>query len=416
MVLRKKRDPPIHVALTPDRSRLRLRSIKTNFSDDPAETCDFALFDKCRTVNLTKRGLRGSDQEESKLKYFQSNTEILMTRFELQKTNRGSDVSRNGQSTMIESSKVEEVSLPMDTTRSLSTSMATRSLNSSYLHTDHEFIKLNSKENDTCFKTDQNIIFQSSDVYKSFKQTKMLPKTCTDSISDEVFCGDVQSNQLELYLKGGRRPVKQARSSKSPSTSRSEKEMRETSLIQQPQSEFKQIETNRVGLVNLANTCYLNSVMQCLLRCEHLLRELKSPIWLKRDSCFKKTVNDFFEVMSKAERNVAFSPKKLFDEICSWKQCSHYKSRKQQDAAELIRVFLDKLENDYKRAAHLFNGELQTRTCCSSCNTKVDRDEVFALLALNLENKPSNSRKSHGKRKAVTNIEELLKKFQKKRN
>ena len=89
--------------------------------------------------------------------------------------------------------------------------------------------------------------------------------------------------------------------------------MMKTNLVQQTEqnaSKIQRLKTSRSGLVNLGNTCYLNSVMQCLLQCELLLRELYSPMWLSRDSDFKQTMNHFLNIMTKSEGNVPFSPEK----------------------------------------------------------------------------------------------------------
>ena len=194
----------------------------------------------------------------------------------------------------------------------------------------------------------------------------------------------------------------------------SKKGIRKTKPVQRTESEaskFKNFVTNRSGLINFGNTCYLNSVMQCLLRCEMLLRELKSPKWLSLESGFKRTVNNFFEIMSKPRRNVVFAPQKLFDEVCSWDECSHYKLGQQQNSAELLRVFLKKLHHEYKPASNLFHGEIQTTTYCRTCNSKITTDEVFAPLAINITEKLSRARDFLREKKTATSVEELLQRF-----
>ena len=135
------------------------------------------------------------------------------------------------------------------------------------------------------------------------------------------------------------------------------------------------------------------------------MNELNSPVWQRQESSFKNTVTAFLEVMTKKGRNVPYSPKKLFDEICSWKQCSNYKLGGQQDAAELLTILIEKLSDENKPAGNLFTGELQTTTCFHMCNNKTASDEFFRILAINM--------KKDAKKKTATSIEDLLQSFMK---
>ena len=141
----------------------------------------------------------------------------------------------------------------------------------------------------------------------------------------------------------------------------------------------EQLQMNRTGLVNFGNTCYVNNLMQCLLRCELLMEVIKLPIWERQkdvktqDLCFKKTLQGFFDHFSETERIEAYAPTELFAEICRWNQCLHYKLGGQQDSAELLSVLLQKLTEQNIIAGNLYTGELETRTCCGACHTVTGR-------------------------------------------
>ena len=110
------------------------------------------------------------------------------------------------------------------------------------------------------------------------------------------------------------------------------------------------------GLVNLGNTCFFNSALQCLLHCTPLINYMKSgkyrqdlapnnPLGTKCQlvKSFASLINEIFT------QNVGVTaPRELFSTLTSFS--THFQGFSQQDAHELLFLLLDLLHEDMNRA------------------------------------------------------------------
>nr|XP_043611818.1 ubiquitin carboxyl-terminal hydrolase 2-like [Erigeron canadensis] len=163
------------------------------------------------------------------------------------------------------------------------------------------------------------------------------------------------------------------------------------------------------GLVNLGNTCFLNSVLQNLLAV-HKLREyllklegLVGPI----TASLKKL---FVEMSSSTGTCNVINPRSFFGCFCT--KASQFKGFQQHDSHELLRCLLDELCSEESRvqthsqdgsgnANHastfvdtLFGGQVSSTVSCLECGHSSVVYEPYLDLSLPLPTKRSSSKKT----------------------
>lgn len=178
------------------------------------------------------------------------------------------------------------------------------------------------------------------------------------------------------------------------------------------------------GLVNLGNTCYLNSVLQILYHIPPFRTSLlaPSPPPLANPSfshTLTSTLRQIFLQLTSAQTALAASqpdpsfeenihyiaPEALISLLRDESLCTEFDARGQQDAHELLRFLLDKLSlprpnTNIPRSnpspkrprrhppnivSSLFEGRALTATRCDECESHSTRSESFLDLSLPVE-------------------------------
>ncbi|KAJ3393859.1 hypothetical protein HDU84_000822 [Entophlyctis sp. JEL0112] len=160
------------------------------------------------------------------------------------------------------------------------------------------------------------------------------------------------------------------------------------------------------GLVNLGNTCFLNSTLQCLTYTPALAMFLLSRSHSQK--CRQTSFCTFCELekhvirsLSGARSKSAITPKSIVGRLKSI--AKHFRIGRQEDSHEFLRYFIDSLQNSclfgFERLDHsqkettvihqIFGGYLQSRIVCSVC--KEASCTVEPCLDISLEVKNCNS-------------------------
>ena len=183
----------------------------------------------------------------------------------------------------------------------------------------------------------------------------------------------------------------------------------------------------RLGLKNLGNTCFMNSVLQSLSNIEefcNILTALPSLEHQMKSSKEARTairrisddgiivteeLKKVLMALKESEEKSAISPESLFQAI--WKVVPRFRGYQQQDAHEFLRYMLDRLHTelllllpgrfrsldrteDVVKAASLvkspsmvtsvFGGTLQSEVTCLSCRTTSKKHDPFLDLSVDV--------------------------------
>ncbi|XP_077135375.1 ubiquitin carboxyl-terminal hydrolase 38 [Ranitomeya variabilis] len=178
-------------------------------------------------------------------------------------------------------------------------------------------------------------------------------------------------------------------------------------------------ETGKTGLINLGNTCYMNSVLQALFMATDFRRQVLS---LNLNGCnsLMKKLQHLFAFLAHTQRE-AYAPQVFFEAS----RPPWFTPRSQQDCSEYLRFLLDRLHEEEKTLKALssrspdtmitdgnvqpcspsaadvipnlqntswrsdktliesmFGGKLQTNICCLNCRSTSQKIEAFSDLSL----------------------------------
>ncbi|XP_063302217.1 ubiquitin carboxyl-terminal hydrolase 38-like [Pelobates fuscus] len=166
-----------------------------------------------------------------------------------------------------------------------------------------------------------------------------------------------------------------------------------TEIENLPQS--VKLKTKKIGLINLGNTCFMNSVLQALFMAADFRRYVLSLNLSGCQSLMEK-LKDLFKKLSETNKRIAYAPCGFF--MASTPPGSSPNS--QEDSAEYLRFLLNSLQEEEKSTQNstprstelgkeektviesMFGGKLKTNTWCKTCKSTSQKREDFTDLPL----------------------------------
>jgi len=106
--------------------------------------------------------------------------------------------------------------------------------------------------------------------------------------------------------------------------------------------DFASLAPGVVGLQNLGNTCFFNSVLQCLVQTPHLRATFVRPAFRPEPQLTRAFHSLLLQVWSK--RGVSVSPHSLLAEVI--RKAPQFRGGRQQDSHELLRCLLDGMQEE----------------------------------------------------------------------
>ena len=104
----------------------------------------------------------------------------------------------------------------------------------------------------------------------------------------------------------------------------------------------------QVGLVNLGNTCYINTGIQCIIHSKHFITSFLDYLQDNTSFYSKPITKEFYNLLNSVNSNpTSFNPR-LFKSAIGMKN-SKYAGGSQQDSQEFLRIFLEILSTECNR-------------------------------------------------------------------
>ena len=150
-------------------------------------------------------------------------------------------------------------------------------------------------------------------------------------------------------------------------------------------SEDEDFPTTEKGLANAGNTCYINSIVQCLLHCK-LFRDgiaIIPEFVLSNDVV--RTLKKLFEKMTEYNVRKFIKPRAFLNAVKDIQSCIDMdfgQNGEQEDASEFLDYLLAHIDSVYPLPASIYNIYLISTRTCQNCHISSASRESIRFLTL----------------------------------
>ena len=142
--------------------------------------------------------------------------------------------------------------------------------------------------------------------------------------------------------------------------------------------------TSFYGLKNLGQTCYFNSIVQCLFHCplfREAINNVPQPVF---SVAVLRELRLLFSQMGKESSSRYLDTLRCFSAAINIPECkeANMNKNRQEDAGEFFLRLIEHFSEKFKPLADIFEGDLRSTLTCQRCFQSYTKTDPFRLLAL----------------------------------
>ena len=139
------------------------------------------------------------------------------------------------------------------------------------------------------------------------------------------------------------------------------------------------------GLDNLGNTCYFNSIVQCLLHCSLFRDAIENVPQRALSVAVLRELRLLFNQMTSNSASTHVRPSQCFSAAMNIPECKEAQmslNENQEDAGEFFIRLIEHFRQKFRPLADIFVGLIRSTLTCQQCSNSYIKVDPFKLLSL----------------------------------